>query len=113
MLERDRQLGRIELQVGREHGRQLLEILRHVAVVVERVDEQGDDALVAIRALQQIDLPEQMLAQRGRVGGELRVLAVFAVVMAAVAAAAVLAPFRLRLGRVVATALVFSSRTWA
>ena len=65
MRQRNRKLGRIELQIGGEHGSQLLKILGHVAVVVERVHEQRNDPLVPVRALQQVYLPKQMLAQRG------------------------------------------------
>ena len=43
--------------------------------------------------LQQVHLPQQVLAQGVRLGGELRVFAVFTVVVAAVASAALLAPF--------------------
>src|SRR6185437_15243159 len=64
VLERDVELVGLDLELRWKKLGDLLERRREIAVVVERIDQCGDDMPVAKRQVEQRELPVQMIAQR-------------------------------------------------
>src|SRR5439155_1117429 len=56
VLERDRQLFQLYLIVGRKKLRDFLERRRQVAVLVERIDQRGDNLAIALRQVHRREL---------------------------------------------------------
>jgi hypothetical protein len=93
VLQRDRQLLRLDLQLGGEQLGDFLERRRQVAVFVERVDQRRDDMPVAQRQVQERKLAIQVIAQRARgdlLRKEIVVIGTVAAAPVAIAAAAVI-----------------------
>src|SRR5262245_14788606 len=80
VLERDLQLLQLDPQLRRKDSYQLVEALREIAVVVQRVDEEPDQACIALGQLRERELRQQVRPQRRRIRGYLLVLALLAVV---------------------------------
>lgn len=72
VLQSDGQLLGIDLEFDWQQGRQFDEILGHIAIVIQIVDQESNNALVPVGHLHQIDLVEQVIAQLGRFGRRLR-----------------------------------------
>src|SRR5215472_17406890 len=64
MPERDRQLVGVQLQLFGEKLEQLLEGGREIAILVERIDQRGDDLPIAQRQVEQRQLRVEVVAQR-------------------------------------------------
>ena len=83
VLQRDLQLVELDFQLGRQERDQFFQALREVAVVVQRIDQQRDQPLVALGEVGERELPQQVRAQGGGVGGDLLVFAVLGIVAVA------------------------------
>ena len=64
IVQRDLELVEIELDLGGEHLDDLLERGREIAVLVQRVDQRGDDLPVARGQVGERELLDQVIAQR-------------------------------------------------
>ncbi len=98
--ESDVQLLGSYLQLLRHQLRQLLQGLCEIAVFVQRFDQKRDQVAVARFELGQSELPVQVLAQAGRLGGNLEKIVVIGVVTGARARTAFAAPIDLGRERV-------------
>src|SRR5882672_7573631 len=92
VLESNLQLLGLDLQFLRHELRQLLQGLREIAVFVQRFDQERDQVAVAWFELGQSELPVQVLAQIGRLGGNLEKIVVIGVVAGARARCVLAAP---------------------
>ncbi len=110
VLERDREIVGLDPELRRQHLRDLLERLRQVAVLVERVDEHRDQPAVALGQRRQRELLEQMVAQRRRLGGELRVIRLVAFLASCAGAAAFEVPVGVRRALVLGRCRTFGGR---
>ena len=80
MSQRDQQVFDLDVEFGRQDGDEFGQVLVQIPVIVERIDEQRDELLVVFRDLRQRQLRDQVLAQRLRLGGNLRILGFVVVV---------------------------------
>src|SRR5205085_104265 len=79
VLERDLQLFRLHAKLFGQHLLDLSEILRKVAVFIERFDQQRHQRAVTLGELGERKLHDQMVAQRRTVGSNLRIVVLVAV----------------------------------
>src|SRR5882672_4753765 len=100
MPESDVQLLGPDLQLLRHELRQLLQGLREIAVFVQRFDQERDQVAVARFELGQGELPVQVLAQAGGLGGDLEKIVVVGVVAGARARTAFSPPVEISRERV-------------
>ena len=85
VLKSDRQVVVIHVEFRRQHFADFFERLRQITVVAQRIDQQADQALVALRQVEQRQLRRKMRAQARRLFGERPVVVIFIVVAAGAA----------------------------
>jgi hypothetical protein len=79
MLQRDLQILELDAELFGQHGLELRELLREIAVLVQRLDQQCDERAVALRKIGERKLRNQVVPQRRLLRCELRIIVVVSV----------------------------------